>query len=125
MSVFFNQASVLDPESCWNDWISEGSLTKVRRKYNDEGIISPRTGECPNESAIQKSAYNWAIKTPENLEQARERFYFECQERAIAPSDELWKEKLYKIGRLLFYQRSGRMQEFISQHGLQQYAENN
>jgi hypothetical protein len=124
MTVFFNQDKVLDPERCWSDWIELGSLGKVRKHYNKIGIVSTRTGECPNESAIQKAAYTWAVSSPETLQVAKERFEFECRERAIIPSDEMWNEKLYKIGRLLYYQRANRMKEFIEMHGLQAYAPN-
>lgn len=119
MSVFFNHAKILDPKTCWDDWIAEGSLTKVRAKYWREGLISERTGTPPNESAIQKSAYSWAV---ENITIAKERFEYECQLRAIAPTEEMWKSKLFTMGKLLFYQRPGRMSDFVERHGLQGYA---
>jgi hypothetical protein len=120
MPIFFPPNQILRPEKCWNDWIEQGSLTKVKRKYRMDGLISPRTGDAPNESAIQKSAYSYAV---ENVDIAKERFIHECQTRGIPFTEELWEEKLYKIGRLLYYQRSGRMADFIEKHGLHKYAQ--
>lgn len=123
MTIFSNNSfQVLDPEQCWNDWISLGSLRKVRRKYQHEGLISSRTGETPNESAIQKAAYNYAIN---HIEEMKERFDYEYMKDGRIPTEDEWKKRLYRIGYLLFYQRKSRLQEFINKHGLQAYAQAN
>lgn len=119
MSVFFMPHQILEPQKCWEDWIRLGSLTKVRNEYEEAGLVSRRTGSAPNESAIQKSAYVYALG---NLNVAKERFEFECRERGIVPTEEMWKKKLYRIAWLLYYQRPGRMSEFVSEHGLEAYA---
>ena len=120
MTIFSNTAfQILDPEQCWNDWIELGSLRKVRRKYEHEGLISTRTGEPPNESAIQKSAYNYGIT---HIDEMKERFEYEYMKDGRVPTEDEWKSRLYRIGYLLFYQRQARLQEFINKHGLQAYA---
>lgn len=122
MTIFFTQGKLLDPRKCWEDWIRLGSLAKVCREYTQEGTVNPNTGVSPNASAVQKSAYSYAV---ENIDVAKERFFFECRERGEVPTDDLWKEKLYKIGRLLYYQRRNRLDDFVKDNGLEVYAQDN
>jgi len=120
MTIFTSaRKQILDPEECWNDWIELGSLAKVKRKYEYEGKVSQRTGSTPNESAIQKSAFNYAIR---HIDVARERFEYELQKEGIPVTEDMWKERLYRMGRLLFYQRPVRLKNFIETHGLEKYA---
>lgn len=121
MTIFSSSSlQILDPKQCWDDWIALGSLRKVRRKYQHEGLISSRTGAAPNESAIQKAAYNYAIN---HIEEMKERFDYEYMKDGRIPTDDEWKRRLYRVGYLLFYQRKSRLQEFINKHGLQAYAQ--
>ncbi len=118
MSIFFIARQILEPQKSWEDWVRLKSLSKVRREYEEQGIINPRTGNAPNESAIQKSAYVYVLSNPEV---AREQFEFECRERGDIPTEELWKKKLYKIAWLLYYQRPNRMRGYVAQYGLESY----
>ena len=122
MTVFFTQGKLLDPQKCWEDWIELGSLVKVQRKYTQEGLVNPNTGVSPNPSAIQKAAYAYAV---ENIDVARERFFHEARELGHVPTEEDWKKKLHKVGWLLYYQRPNRWEEFVIEHGLEEYAKAN
>lgn len=122
MSVFSDANHLLNPERCWNDWLEHGSLMNVRRKYAFEGYLNPTTGKPPTISAIQKSAYTWIIQNPDRIRLAKERYMYEHKRKGIIATDDMWKEKLFNIGRLLFYQRPDRLRQFIAQHGLQKYA---
>ena len=123
MTIFISaRIQILDPESCWNDWIALGSLAKVRRKYEHDGIVSPRTRSAPNESAIQKAAFKYALQNPDV---AKQRFEHECIKNGTPPTEEMWKERWYRIGRLLYYQRPNRLKSFIEQYGLEKYADIN
>lgn len=119
MPIFYKKKPLLDPEECWNDWRELGSLQKVREKYEFEGRLNPNTGRPPTESAIQKSAYMYAILHPEEAKQVYE---YETKRQGFIPNDEEWRKKFYGIGKLLFYQRTEKLDKFVEQHGLQEYS---
>lgn len=119
MPIFYKSKPLLNPEECWNDWIELGSLQKVREKYQFEGRFNPNTGRPPTESAIQKSAYMYAILHPE---EAREAYYYQTKQQGFIPNEEEWQKRFYEIARLLYYQRLDKLDKFVEQHGLQKFA---
>lgn len=119
MPIFYRKKPLLIPEKCWSDWIELGSLQKVREKYAFEGMLNPITGLPPTVSAIQKSAYTYAL---ENVPQAKEAYEYETKRQGFEPSEDDWKKRLYSIARLVYYQRLHKLDKFVEVHGLQKYA---
>lgn len=123
MTVFITNQPMLDPKQCWDDWVSLGSLTKVRENFRLNNVYHPITGNPPTISAIQKAAYLWATTSHETLAIAKERFEYECKKRGKIPTDEMWGKKAYMMCKLLYYQRPNKLKEHVEKFGLQAYAD--
>jgi hypothetical protein len=110
--------SLLDPKRCWKEWIvTEGTLPKVQRKFLAEGIINERTGNAPTISAIEKSAFSWAIKS-ENHAEARKDLEYYWSKKGVIVTDEVWETFLADSANLLYYQRPLKLQSFLEENGL-------
>lgn len=109
----------LDPEDCWKKWITLGSLGLVRKAYAKEEKINSKTGNPPTKSAIEKAAYMWAL---DHLKEARKDLEFAWVKDGHILTDEAWNKFLVKAAHLVHYQRMHKFENFVNQHGLQQYV---
>ena len=110
---------MLDHEVCWRLWHELGTLNAVRRKFKEDGLINPKTGEPPTNSAIEKSAFAWATENPE---EAKKHVARSWQKEGLILTDDEWYRVLVKMGKLIFSQRPGRFKKFIEANGLEKWV---
>lgn len=96
-----------------------GSLRKVAEEFLREGITNPKTGERPTGSAIEKSAFSWAIR---NVGEARQDLEYAQKKEGVILTEEAWKKKLVNMCELVFQDRPGRFKEAIDRLGLKEYV---
>lgn len=112
-------AGLLNGKECWKDWtVNLGTLSAVQRKLEQEGRVNPRTGLPPTASAIQKSAYTWAVA---NMEEARKDLEWAWSKAGQPMTDEAWKRFITKAASLIYYQRPRKYERFVAQYNLQQF----
>ena len=109
----------LDKKLCWEVWASPGgSLGKVQELLT----INPRTGKRPYLSGIRKQAFAWVVgrdSTPERVASAREQFaYKKMTEEAIVVTDELWKDVLVEMAKVVYEKAPLQLERFLVRHGL-------
>ena len=105
----------LNPERCWKEWVRLESLQKVRNLFESEGLINQRTQRPPTISAIQKSAYGWAL---ENLEYSKEDLRHAWGTIGEVLTEEKWKEFLLSKAKLAYFLRPERLEKFIRENEL-------
>ena len=123
MAAGLHGRGFLDPKECWKRWhVHHGSLNKVQESFLREGKINRNTGNPPTISAIEKSAFSWALH---NQEEARKDLEYAWRNEGFILTDSEWTGFVLKAAKLVYYQRPKKLQRFVVQNGLQReiYAE--
>lgn len=115
MTVGMDTLSVLDPKRCWKEWIRLGSLNKVKRLFEDEGLRNPRTLRVPTVSAIEKAAYRWAL---ENMDEAKQDMTYAWKTEGVMMTEEMWTDFLVKKAHLAYFVQPRRIQNFLEENQL-------
>ena len=116
MAPGLRNAKFLDGKECWKSWnVTEGSLGAVQDKMLKDGNINPKTGRPPTKSGIEKAAFNWAI---ENQVEARKDLERAWMREGHVLTEEDWQNFLESAAGLIFHQRPGRLEDFLSQNSV-------
>lgn len=115
MTLGMTTQSILDPRRCWKLWIEEGSLSKVRGIFADEGLINPNTLRPPTLSAIEKAAYRWAL---DNLDDARDDLEYAWNSVGKTLTEKDWRQFLSKKIRLAFFLQPRKIERYLVKHDL-------
>lgn len=123
MSTLFPKQTGIDSKRCWELWWKEGlSLEKSAIKLEGEGVISPYTKKRFTPTAIRYGAWKWALQA-ENQKEAYEdvrKTLAEKQGRII--SEDEWKRIMVENARFVWYQTPQKVDQFIKQFHLEEYA---
>src|SRR5215207_73764 len=104
--------TLLDGKECWKLWNVElGTLNAVRRKFREDGLINPKTGEPPTASGIEKAAFYWAI---ENKTEARKDLERAWLKEGLILTESEWERVLNNMAKLVFHQRPRRYERFVA-----------
>ena len=115
MTVGINTISVLDPQRCWKEWARLGSLNKVKRLFEEEGLRNPITMRVPTISAIEKAAYRWALT---NQEEAKKDLSDAWKTEGIFMTEEMWRDFLAKKSHLAYFVQPRKRQRFLEENQL-------
>lgn len=102
MATLFEFITELDEKRCWDEWIKPGgSLIKVSKQLEAEGIVSKKTQRAFTPAAIRHAAWRFAVN---NEEYAFEKAKFMKDTLGESYSDEDWRKDLKKAIEYLWYQ---------------------
>ena len=107
--------TLLDPERCWKEWVRLESLKKVQDLFESEGLKNPKTMRVPTVSAIEKSAYRWAL---ENQDQSKEDLRRAWSTIGEVLTEEKWKEFLIDKSGLAYFLQNKKREKFMEENDL-------
>ncbi len=120
MAAGLRNRGFLDPKKCWKDWhINFGSLAAVVEEHIRTGRFNPRTDRPPTKSAIEKSAFSWAIHNPE---EAKKDLAEAWLKEGVILADEEFKRLLVRWAKLVYRTSPRTLSKFLAQSGLKDYA---
>jgi hypothetical protein len=115
MTAGMSTISILDPERCWREWMSLGSLPKVRNLLDKEGLKNRYTQRVPTISAIEKAAFRWML---ENLEESRKGLEYAWSREGAILTDEKWNEFVVSAAKLAYFCQPRKLERFLEKHSL-------